>query len=106
MVGGGLSGLQAAHDIQRSGLSCIVLEARDRVGGKTWSRPTKNGGVVDIGAAWINDSNQSKMYALAKRFDLHLIEQLTDGKCVAHMPGQEAIAFHYGEVPHVSRAWV
>lgn len=79
-----------------------MLEARDRVGGKTWSKPTKNGGVVDLGAAWINDSNQSRMYALAKRFGLHCIEQLTDGLCVAHVPGEEALRFRYGEVPGVS----
>lgn len=103
VVGGGLSGLQTAHDIQRSGYSCVVLEARDRVGGKTWSQPTKGGSVIDVGAAWINDSNQSKMYALTKRFDLELIEQNTNGNCAAHVPGKEALIFRYGEVPAVSR---
>jgi monoamine oxidase len=103
VVGGGLSGLQAAHDIQRGGLSCVVLEARDRVGGKTWSQPTKGGSVVDVGAAWINDSNQSKMFALAKKFDLELIEQNTDGNCAAHTPeNNSSIVFRYGEVPKVS----
>jgi monoamine oxidase len=103
VVGAGLSGLQAAHDIQRAGFSCVVLEARDRVGGKTWSQPTKDGGVVDVGAAWINDSNQAHMYALAKRFDLELIEQNTDGNCAAHVPEKEALVFRYGEVPAVSQ---
>jgi monoamine oxidase len=102
VVGGGLSGLQAAHDIQRAGFSCVVLEARDRVGGKTWSQPTKSGGFVDVGAAWINDTNQSKMFALAKRFSLDLIEQNTNGNCAAHVPGKEAVVFRYGEVPAVS----
>jgi monoamine oxidase len=103
VIGGGLSGLQAAYDVQRQGFSCIVLEARDRVGGKTWSRPTKNGSVVDVGAAWINDSNQSRMFTLAKRFGLDLIEQLADGNCAAQVPEKDtSIMFRYGEIPDVS----
>ena len=35
-----------------------VLEARDRVGGKTWSKPVQ-GSVCDVGAAWINDTNRT-----------------------------------------------
>jgi monoamine oxidase len=103
VVGGGLSGLQAAHDVQRQGFSCVVLEARDRVGGKTWSQPTENGSVVDVGAAWINDSNQSKMFTLSKRFGLELIEQLSDGKCAAQVQGKDtSMVFRYGEIPEFS----
>ncbi|RDW66794.1 amine oxidase-4 [Coleophoma crateriformis] len=96
VIGAGLSGLQAAHDVQKAGLSCVVLEARDRVGGKTWSLPCANGkGVVDVGAAWINDTNQSKMFALTKRFGLETITQRTEGNCLAHDVG----AFPYGGIP-------
>lgn len=81
VVGAGLSGLQAAVDLQKAGLTVKVLEARDRVGGKTWSRPAQ-GSVCDVGAAWINDTNQSKMFALAERFGLETVQQNTEGSIV------------------------
>ncbi|KAK3697320.1 hypothetical protein LTR37_017553 [Vermiconidia calcicola] len=81
IVGAGLSGLQTAVDLHKAGLTVKVLEARNRVGGKTYSVPAQ-GSVCDVGAAWINDTNQSKMYALAKRFGLDLIEQNTKGSIV------------------------
>lgn len=41
VVGAGLSGLRAALKVQAAGLSCIVVEAIDRVGGKTLTVPSK-----------------------------------------------------------------
>ncbi|KAF4910273.1 putative flavin-containing monoamine oxidase A [Colletotrichum viniferum] len=80
IVGAGLSGLRAAVDIHKSGLSYVVLEAMDRVGGKTLSVPASpQGGVVDVGAAWINDISQVEMYRLAKDFGFELIEQTATG---------------------------
>lgn len=81
VVGAGLSGLQAAVDLHKAGLKVKVLEARDRVGGKTWSRPA-HGSFCDVGAAWINDTNQSRMFALAKQFGLDLVVQNTKGRIV------------------------
>ncbi|KAM3425035.1 Amine oxidase [Cercospora zeina] len=81
VVGAGLSGLQAAVDLHKAGKTVKVLEARDRVGGKTWSRSAQ-GSVCDVGAAWINDTNQSKMYALAQKYGLELIVQNTTGDIV------------------------
>ena len=49
VVGAGLSGLQAAVDLRKAGLSVKVLEARDRVGGKTYS-PSAQRSICDVGA--------------------------------------------------------
>lgn len=102
IIGAGLSGLAAAEDVLRAGLTCVVLEARDRVGGKTWSEPlTKGDGVIDLGAAWINDSNQSRMTVLARRFGAELIEQNTTGQCVLQDFEGVCSEFPYGELPKV-----
>ncbi|PLB40393.1 putative flavin-containing amine oxidase [Aspergillus candidus] len=105
IVGAGLAGLTATHDILRAGQSCLILEARDRVGGKTWSTPLKDGkGLVDLGAAWINDSNQSKVYALAQRYGAELIEQNTNGNIVLQDADGNCSPFPYGEPPNFDKA--
>lgn len=101
VVGAGLSGLQAARDIQKAGYSCIVLEARDRVGGKTWSRDSESG-KVDVGAAWINDTNQSKIFNLAKRYNLDIVTQNTTGNIVIEQPDGSYKSHIYGGVLTVS----
>lgn len=102
IIGAGLAGLAAADEVRRAGLSCVVLEARDRVGGKTWSEPlAKGNGVIDLGAAWINDSNQSRMIALARRFGADLIEQNTTGRCALQDFEGQCSEFPYGELPKV-----
>jgi monoamine oxidase len=102
VVGGGISGLQAARDVQKAGLSCVVLEARDRVGGKTLSvDPLGEGKVVDMGAAWINSTNQSKMFAMTKEFGLKTVVQNTVGDVVMHDIDGSVSSFAYGSLPKV-----
>jgi monoamine oxidase len=104
IIGAGLAGLSAAHEVIRAGLSCIILEARDRVGGKAWSHPLADGkGTIEMGAAWINDVNQTRMIALARRYSLELIEQNTSGNCVLQDFDGKASPFPYGELPRASQ---
>lgn len=103
VVGAGLSGLKAAYDVQRAGLSCVVVEARDRVGGKTWSvDPLGQGKFIDVGAAWINDTNQGKIYELAKSLGLEMVVQNTVGKVIQEDLTGDLGLFEYGGTPGVS----
>lgn len=104
IVGAGLSGLTSARELITAGLSVLVLEARDRVGGKTYSVPREDRkGKVEHGAAWINDSNQKRMWALAKEFGLETVVQNTSGRVVAQgFDGEVVGTFEYGGLPPVS----
>ena len=53
VVGAGLAGLAAARVLRAAGREVIVLEARDRVGGRTLNEPIGDGKVVEIGAQWV-----------------------------------------------------
>ena len=54
IVGAGLSGLMAARELRRQGEdSLVVLEARDRVGGRTLNMPIGDGHIVEVGGEWI-----------------------------------------------------
>jgi len=64
VVGAGLAGLTAARQITRSGRSVVVLEARDRVGGRVFSHPLEGGAVAELGGMFTGPT-QDHIQALA-----------------------------------------
>jgi monoamine oxidase len=104
VIGAGFSGLQAAYSAQQAGLSVAVLEARDRVGGKSWSVPLASGrGVADLGAAWVNDSLQPRIWGYIRRFGLQekIVKQRLGHKAVLVTSGGERVVFEQGTTPGV-----
>lgn len=82
VVGAGLSGLIAARAIMRAGHSVAVVEARDRVGGRTLSRPIAGGSeVVDLGAEFVGPT-QNHIRALLGELGLMTFPSYVDGKNV------------------------
>jgi monoamine oxidase len=71
VVGAGLAGLVAADELAAAGVEVVVLEARDRVGGRVWSRRLDNGAVVEMGAEFLLPGNTA-IRELAARFGLGL----------------------------------
>lgn len=74
VVGAGLAGLAAADALHLAGWDVVVLEARDRVGGRVWSRRLADGTLVEMGAEFILPGN-SMLEETAARFGLSLWEK-------------------------------
>ncbi|XP_073685374.1 amine oxidase [flavin-containing] [Garra rufa] len=94
VVGAGLSGLSAARRLQKRNpqLSVLVLEVRDRVGGRTVSKdlPAANGvDQWDMGGQWVS-SSQTHVMELIKELGLEVFPQYTKGKKVHHVGGPQA----------------
>ncbi|KAF4548380.1 Flavin containing amine oxidoreductase-like protein 3 [Elsinoe fawcettii] len=105
IIGAGLSGLQAAVDLQEAGRSFIILEARDRIGGKTWSVPRKDGkGLQESGAAWINDTNQSHVWQWVQRFGLSTVVQNVTGDVACEDEEGNCHFFPFGGLPKFDQA--
>jgi len=71
IVGAGLAGLAAARECMRASLRTQVLEARDRVGGRTWSRSFA-GATVDLGAEWTSPAHHTAVMAELTRYGIPL----------------------------------
>jgi monoamine oxidase len=81
VVGAGLGGISAARALKASGYEVVVLEARDRVGGRTVSVPLGRGAVVDLGASWIHGVTGNPIAALAKELGIDTIPtDIADGE--------------------------
>lgn len=103
VIGAGLSGLQAALDLQDAGRSVVILEARDRVGGKTCSVQRPDGkGIQELGAAWLNDSNQSHVWNYCQKFGLTPVIQNIEGTVASEDEHGDCHFFPFGGMPKVS----
>lgn len=74
VIGAGLAGLIAARELKAAGKQVTLVEARDRVGGRTWTVPFANTGLsVDLGAEWVIPAAHTAMVEELKRYNLPLV---------------------------------
>jgi len=80
VVGAGPSGLTAARELKKAGLSVAVLEARDRVGGRTWT-DTVDGAMLEIGGQWVSP-DQTVLLDLLDELGLKTYSRYRSGESV------------------------
>jgi monoamine oxidase len=87
IVGAGLSGLTAARELRRGGEdSFVVLESRERVGGRTLNMPIGNGHVVEVGGEWIGPG-QDAIAALIRELGIASYDHYYEGDTTYDIEG-------------------
>lgn len=67
VIGAGIAGLGAAQTLMQAGAEVIVLEARDRIGGRIWTSHEWPDAPIDLGASWIHGTEDNPLMALAEQ---------------------------------------
>ena len=96
IVGAGMAGLSAALELQRAGRSFVVLEARDRAGGRLESRQIGDGVWIDVGGQWVGPT-QDRLYALARANGAATFPTWTAGENVVELGGR--LTRYTGTIP-------
>src|ERR687890_1671721 len=86
VVGAGMAGLIAARDLLAANVSALVLEARNRVGGRLLNHTLENGAVVELGGQWVGPT-QDRVLALAEELGLRLFPTYAEGEHFLTMDG-------------------
>ncbi|MBE7448100.1 MAG: FAD-dependent oxidoreductase [Kofleriaceae bacterium] len=95
VVGAGLAGLAAAEHLRAAGASVVVVEARDRVGGRAWSEALGRGR-FDRGGQWLGPG-QDRLAALADRLGVATFATWSTGQKL--LDDGERVRRYAGDVP-------
>ena len=87
IIGAGLAGLVAARDLRNRGLGVVVLEARDRVGGRIENGVLADGQYVELGGQWIGAGHDA-IFDLVERYGLRTIGIPAQGNLVVRVHGR------------------
>jgi monoamine oxidase len=99
VIGAGLAGLTAARRLTAQGASVVVVEARERVGGRVLNEDIGGGHVVEVGAQWIGPT-QDRLAALADELGVATFPTHSRGQNVLEYGGR--LRRYSGTIPRIN----
>src|SRR5437868_160110 len=84
IIGAGAAGLGAANALKNSGLSVLVLEARDRVGGRAHTIMASPDVTFDVGCGWLHSADQNSFVQIAEQLGFEINKALPPWRERAH----------------------
>jgi monoamine oxidase len=109
VIGAGLAGLMAARTLAAAGVDVLVVEARDRVGGRTLNHALPDGKVIEVGGQWVGPlpgqpgaggfppTPQARIYQLAQEVGVGTFKTYNDGDYLDYNSGQ--LIRYTGRIP-------
>ena len=92
VLGGGIAGLIAARDLGERGRSVILLEARDRLGGRTWTKTFPGTDVkVEMGGTWFTREAQPAIASEIERYGLAMAPSLQVSRTITLLAGEREV---------------
>ncbi|MET7770547.1 flavin monoamine oxidase family protein [Nocardia sp. NPDC005366] len=101
VVGAGIAGLVAARELARGGREVLVVEARERVGGRLLNAELAGGLPIEVGGQWVGPG-QDRVLALIRELDLKTFPTFTDGRHIAELG--TARSEYTGRIPRLNPA--
>ena len=95
VIGGGFAGVTAARELSQAGLDVVGLEARERLGGRTW-RTERLGRELELGGSWIH-WYQPHVWSEVTRYGLAVVESPSTDNCAWIVDGE----LHRGSYRHL-----
>ncbi|MCI4651684.1 NAD(P)/FAD-dependent oxidoreductase [Phaeodactylibacter sp.] len=92
IIGGGLTGLTLNYLLRKAGYAALILEARDRLGGRIWTKTTTEGVNIDMGATWLGHKH-THLVELLQKLNLPVFQQHLGAKALFEQHQQGTAQF-------------
>jgi monoamine oxidase len=97
IVGAGYSGIAAARILHKNQVDFTLLEARDRIGGRVFTKQISDDLYLDLGGQWVGPT-QDRMYELLEEYKVNWFSTYDEGKNVLDLNGR--IKTYKGLIPN------